>query len=238
MKTLPSPALRSTCLVAGLAVIATSALAQEIPAPTTASEPSRFALVAEAGTAGIGPSLVYTVNPKFTVTVGYTWLDHNYDVESDDNEYDGKLKLSNFKAIANWHPWGGTFHFSGGVFASDNKVDVTLRPTERQTYEINGREYSSTLINSLGGSATFEDDIAPYIGIGWAKNPANSGLSFYATLGVFFAGDASANLSATGPITLDPQFQADLRAEERDINDDLEDLGAYPVLQLGILYRF
>ena len=56
--------------------------------------------------------------------------------------------------------------------------------------------------------------------------------------GVFFAGDASANLTATGPIVLDPQFQADLRAEERDINDDLEDLGAYPVAQLGILYRF
>ncbi len=227
----------AAALVASLS-LATAANAQEIPAPTSATEPSRFALVAEGGTAGFGPSLIYTVNPKFTVTVGYTWLDHNYDVESDDNEYDGKLKLSNFKALANYHPWAGSFHFSGGIFATDNKVDVTLRPTERQTYEINGNEYSSTLINSLGGSASFEDDVAPYIGIGWAKNPANSGLSFYATLGVFFAGDASANLTATGPIVLDPQFQADLRAEERDINDDLEDLGAYPVAQLGILYRF
>ena len=235
------PTLLKTSVVAAAATglaFAASAHAQEIPPPTTATEPSRFALVAEGGTAGFGPSLIYTVNPKFTVTVGYTWLDHNYDVESDDNEYDGKLKLSNFKALANWHPWGGTFHFSGGVFATDNKVDVTLRPTERQTYEINGNEYSSTLINSLGGSASFEDDVAPYIGIGWAKNPANTGLAFYATIGVFFAGDASANLSATGPITANPQFQADLRAEERDINDDLEDLGAYPVIQLGIMYRF
>ncbi|ATC64182.1 hypothetical protein CMV30_09565 [Nibricoccus aquaticus] len=230
------PAATTAALLVGLACV--TAHAQEIPAPTSATEPSRFALVVEGGTVGFGPSVIYTINPKWTVTVGYTWLDHNYDVESDDNKYDGKLKLSNFKALANYHPWGGSFHFSGGVFATDNKIDVTLRPTERQTYKINGNEYSSTFINSLGGSATFEDDIAPYVGIGWAKNPANSGFSFYATLGVFFAGDASANLTATGPITLNPQFQSDLRAEERDINDDLEDLGAYPVAQLGVLYRF
>ncbi|MGC4073275.1 MAG: hypothetical protein QM760_12305 [Nibricoccus sp.] len=74
--------------------------------------------------------------------------------------------------------------------------------------------------------------------MGWAKNPVNGGWGFYADLGVLFAGDASAKLSATGPITGTPQFQNDLRAEENDINDDLEDLGLYPVAQIGVLYRF
>jgi hypothetical protein len=238
MKTLSSHKLRAACVVAGLAATTTITSAQEIPPPTSATEPSRFALVAEAGTAGIGPSLIYTVNPKFTVTVGYTWLDHNYDVESDDADYDGKLKLSNFKALANWHPWGGTFHFSGGVFATDNEVSVNAKPEPGNTYKINGTNYSTSQIQSISGAASFEDDIAPYIGLGWAKSPANSGLAFYATLGVFFAGDASASLNATGPAAANPQFQADLRAEERDINDDLEDLGAYPVAQIGIQYRF
>jgi hypothetical protein len=238
MNTLRSHKFPAACLIAGLASTAALVSAQEIPPPTSASDASRFALVAEIGTAGIGPSLIYTVNPKFTVTVGYTWLDYDYDVESDDADYDGKLKLSNFKALANWHPWGGTFHFSGGVFATDNEVSVNARPEPGNTYSINGTDYSTSLIQSVTGAASFEDDIAPYIGIGWAKSPTASGLAFYATLGVFFAGDASASLNATGPAAANPQFQADLRAEERDINEDLEDLGAYPVLQLGIQYRF
>lgn len=241
MKTLKNLTLVPACLATGLAVAASQLHAQEIPPPTTASSSSasRIALVAEAGTAGIGPSLIITANPKLSFTVGYTWLDHSYDVESDDNNYDGKLKLSNFKALANWHPWGGTFHFSGGIFASDNKVDVTLRPKNGTTYEINGHTYNSSQISSISGSAEFEDSVAPYIGVGWAKSPANSGLAFYATLGVFFAGDASARLTgqATNPAT-NVQLQNDLRQEERDINDDLDGLALYPVAQIGIQYRF
>jgi hypothetical protein len=230
----------AACLIAGLASMTTIAQAQEIPAPTVDREASRISVVAEAGTAGIGPSVIFTANPNLTFTVGYTWLDTDYDVESDDNNYDGKLKLSNFKALANWHPWGGTFHVSGGLFATDNKVDVTLRPKNGTTYEINGRTYTSSQVSSISGSAEFEDDIAPYIGVGWAKSPASSpGFAFYATLGVFFAGDATARLDAQGTNVLNnAQLQSDIRAEEREINDDLDDLGLYPVAQLGVQYRF
>jgi hypothetical protein len=233
--------LRAACLVAGLAVTAIAASAQEIPPPEPSAaprEPSRFALVIEGGTTGVGPALIYTVNPKFTVTVGYTWLDTSYDTESRDADYGGDLNLSNIKAVANWHPWGGTFHFSAGVYATDNEVELTAKPEPGETYEINGRIYTSAQITSITGAATFEDDIAPYIGVGWAKNPARGGWGFYANLGLFFAGDASARLSATGPEANNPQFQNDLRAEEADINDDLEDLGIYPVAQIGVIYRF
>jgi hypothetical protein len=233
-----TPPLRAACLAAGLALLANLATAQEIPAPKSADTASRLALVAEAGTAGFGPSLIISASDKFTFTVGYTWLDYDYDVETDDADYNGKLKLSNLKALANWHPWGGTFHFSAGLFATNNEVSITARPAPGNVFEVNGVDYPTSQIQSITGTATFEDDIAPYVGIGWAKSPANSGLAFYATLGVLFAGDANARLTATGPAANTPQFQSNLRAEERDINDDLGVLGAYPVLQLGLQYRF
>jgi hypothetical protein len=240
MNSLPSKSLRPA-IVCGIAALASATLAhaQETPAPDYDTEPSRISIVAEAGSAGVGPALIVAANPNLTFTFGYSWLDTDYDVESEDNNYDGKLKLSNFKALANWHPWGGTFHFSGGVFATDNQVDVTLRPKNGTTYEINGRTYTSSQISSISGSATFDDDIAPYIGLGWAKSPASGpGFAFYATLGVFFAGDASARLDARGNGVSDLTLQNDIRAEEREINDDLDDLGLYPVAQLGVQYRF
>jgi hypothetical protein len=232
--------LRATCVLAGLASITGLSFAQEIPPPTASasSNASRIALVAEGGTAGFGPSLIITANEKFTFTLGYTWLDYDYDVSSEDADYNGKLELSNFKALANWHPWNGAFHFSAGLFATDNEVAVTAKPEPGNVFEVNGVDYPTSQIQSITGTATFEDDIAPYFGVGWAKSPANSGLAFYATLGVFLAGDANARLTATGPQANNAQFQANLRAEENDINDDLGSLGAYPVLQIGIQYRF
>jgi hypothetical protein len=237
MKNLPNRLLASS-LLAALVSTATLASAQEIRPPNSTPPLSRFALIAEGGTAGLGASLIYTVNPKITVTLGYTWLDYSYDVESDDADYDGNLDLSNLKLLANWHPWGGTFHFSAGLFATDNEVSLEAKPKAGYVFEVNGVDYSGAQIRTIGGKAVFEDDIAPYIGVGWAKNPANTGLAFYATLGVMFAGDASAKLTATGPSANDPGFLANLRAEENSINEDLEDFGLYPVLQLGIQYRF
>ncbi|MGC4073274.1 MAG: hypothetical protein QM760_12300 [Nibricoccus sp.] len=151
MKTSLLKSYRCAGLLAGLS-FAGAVHAQEIPPPTpttSPTEPSRVALVIEGGTTGVGPSLVFTLNPKSTLTVGYTWLDTDYDVESDDNDYDGKLNLSNFKAVANWHPWNGTFHFSGGVYATDNNVDVVARPKNGTTYKLNGNTYTSSLITSL-----------------------------------------------------------------------------------------
>ncbi len=228
--------MSATCLLAGLASTASLATAQQAPADKDTA--SRIALVAEAGTAGFGPSLIITANEKFTFTLGYTWLDYDYDVETDDADYNGKLNLSNIKALANWHPFSGTFHFSAGLFATDNEVSITARPAPGNVFEVNGVDYPTNRIQSITGTATFEDDIAPYVGIGWAKSPANSGFAFYATLGVLFAGDPNARLSATGPAAGTTQFQNNLRAEERDINDDLGVLGAYPVLQFGLQYRF
>ncbi len=238
MKPTRSRITHAACLAAGFAAFALSASAQEIPAPTTASEASRIALVAEGGTTGLGASLIFTASPQVTLTLGYTWLDYSYDVESDDADYDGNLDLSNLKLLANWHPWGGTFHFSAGLFATDNEVSLEAKPKPGYVFEVNGVDYSGAQIRTIGGKAVFEDDLAPYVGVGWAKNPANTGLAFYATLGVMFAGDASARLTATGPSANDPGFQANLRAEENSINKDLEDFGLYPVLQLGLQYRF
>lgn len=237
MKNLPTRLLTSS-LIAALVSTATLSSAQEIPAPQTASTASRIALVAEAGTAGFGPSLVITASKKVTFTVGYTWLDYDYDVDSDDASYNGQLNLSNFKAVANWHPSGGSFHLSGGVYLSDNTIDLTAKLKSGNTYEINGVSYNNTQVSSLSGLATFADDVAPYVGIGWAKSPANSGFAFYADIGVIFCGDASVRFSATGSATGTQSFKDNLRQEENEINDDLSSLSVYPVLQLGVMYRF
>jgi len=197
-----------------------------------------FALGAEIGTAGYGPTVIFTFSKYFTATAGYTWLSYNYDASSTDADYQGKLKLSNVQAFVNWHPFAGTFHLSAGTFFSNNRVNVTGKPKSSASFDVGGTTYTAAQIGSLAGDVKLAKDLEPYIGFGWAKKPLNGGIGFFIDFGVLFTSAAKAQLGATGPIAGDATFQSNLRKEEKDINHDLKPLRYYPIVQAGLLYRF
>jgi hypothetical protein len=45
-------------------------------------------------------------------------------------------------------------------------------------------------------------------------------------------------LSANGSAASSPEFQADLKKEQDDLQDDLDQFKIYPVLQFGVAYHF
>lgn len=225
-------------LSAGLLSLALRA--ETAPAPAPAAEPtiSRFAIAAEAGTTGFGPAVVVTASKHFTLHVGYTWLDYDYDFSDEDGDYKAKLKLSNLQAIANWHPFAGTFHLSAGVFMSDNKVDATALPKAGSVYEIGDATYTAAQVGTVSGTAMLHDGTAPFLGLGWSKAPGKSGFGFFFDLGVIISDSPQTKLTATGPISSNPTFQAELRKEEQSINDELDNFKYYPVIKMGLIYRF
>jgi hypothetical protein len=223
----------SVCLVAiGLH-------AESAPAPTTESKASRFAIGAEAGTAGYGPVLVVTASKHFTLNVGYTWLNYDYDYTDTNGDYKAKLKLSNFQAMANWHPFAGTFHLSAGAFATENKMDMTGVPKAGNTYDIGGTIYTAAQVGTLTGAAEISSGVAPFLGLGWTKVPTKSGFGFFFEVGVLFINAPTVKLATTGgTLANDPTFKSNLHKEEQTINDDLSSFKYYPVAQLGLIYRF
>jgi hypothetical protein len=118
-----------------------------------------------------------------------------------------------------------------------NDSDVTLdgTPTERVT--IGSRTYSPRAVGTLTGTTEFED-VAPYVGIGFGNAVSvQAGLSFVFDLGVVIQ-SYDITLTADGPANLIPGFQEDLRREEDDVEDDLNRYKVYPVLAVGLAYRF
>src|SRR6185369_14877204 len=101
---LPHPAARHSCVafVLLLASASCSSLFARAPQKEEPKAP-RFAIAAEVGTVGYGPAVVVTASKYFSATVAYTWFSYDYDFSDTDGDYNGKLKLSNFQAIANWH---------------------------------------------------------------------------------------------------------------------------------------
>jgi hypothetical protein len=215
----------------------TSSASAPVPTKTEASIP-RFAIGGEIGTVGWGPVVVLTASKHFTANLGYTWFNYDYDYSDTDGDYKAKAKLSNIQAIANWHPFAGTFHLSAGAFLTDNKVDMTAVPSGNKTYEIGDGTYTAAQVGTLAGTAVISDGVAPFLGLGWAKSPGKSGFGFYFDVGILFIDAPTATFYATGPIANDPNFKANLRKEEQSINDDLSSFEFYPVIKMGFVYRF
>jgi len=197
-----------------------------------------FAIGAEIGTAGYGPTVIFTLSKYFTATGGYTWLKYNYNASSSDADYNGKLKLSNVQAFVNWHPFAGTFHLSAGAFFSNNRVGVTGQPKSSSTFDVGGTTYTAAQVGTMSGNVELAKNMEPYLGLGWTKKPLNGGIGYFVDFGILFTPTAKASLTASGSIANDPTFQTNLRKEEREIDHDLKPLRYYPIVQAGMLYRF
>lgn len=192
-----------------------------------------LAIAGKAGTLGLGGELATAITSDVNARFGLNALDYDFDEEFDDVEYDVDLDFSSFSALLDWHVFGGSFRVTGGLLSMDHELDLDGTPTDN--VEIGGTLYSPSDVGTLSGDAEI-DGVAPYIGIGWG-NPLDRSRRWglYCDLGVAFADSPDVTLSATGTV---PGLAADLAEEREEIEDDLEPFQFYPVISLGLFYRF
>ena len=83
------------------------------------------------------------------------------------------------------------------------------------------------------------NEVAPYVGLGWGTpfgKEARWTIMFDA--GVMFQGSPNVDLSANGTLANNSAFAADLEREKNNLKDDLDTYRFYPVVSLGLAYRF
>ncbi len=195
-----------------------------------------LAIMGKGGTLGLGGELATRIASDINARVGLNTFDYDFDKEFDNVEYDVGLDFSSFSALVDWHVFGGSFRITAGLLSLDHELDLDATPTVSQ--EIGGIIYTPTEIGTLSGNVEI-DGVAPYIGIGWG-NPLdhNRRWGFYCDLGVAFTDSPDVSLSASGTRASDPTFQASLSKERDQIEDDLAPFELYPVLSLGLYFRF
>lgn len=118
---------------------------------------------------------------------------------------------------------------------NDNVLHLKARFTENQ--EIGGTTYTPGEIGTLSGEVGFEKSV-PYAGIGWGNAARGRGLGFSLEIGAMFQGSPEVSLRGDGGLAGDPAFEDDLRREEEEAEEDLEDFKIYPVVSLGLSYHF
>ena len=203
-----------------------------------------------AGTLGTGVNVGFDFSKDFALRGLYNHFNLDFDETEAGNEYDGKLRLRSLGLVLDWHPFWGAFRVSGGGFLNKNKLSAS---TEGVDLGIGAGKYDANLDLRM----KFEP-LAPYLGIGWTSGRGRSGLAFAFDVGALFrssphvsasgraegcdfsvseSGEAEVDCSGVSGVVAG-ELESNLEREHRELRDDLDVLQVYPVLSLGVSYRF
>lgn len=195
------------------------------------------------GTLGAGIEYSTSINEIFVLRSGLNGLNYSDSLTESGIKYDADLELRSVSLILDYHPFSNGFRLSGGAMYNGNQLKLSGKPDGTAgNIEINGTNYDSTKVGTVDGKVDF-NTFAPYAGIGYSSSKTKtSGFSFNTEIGAMFQGTPTAKLNAAcGPaLNADEctQLKSDLAAEEKQLNDELSDFKIYPVVSIGLGYKF
>lgn len=190
---------------------------------------------AHGGTLGAGGELGMPLSDHFNARLGFNAFNYSYRGTYDQINYDSKLRLHSATLLLDWHPFAGIFRLTAGAVSNRNRVGLSSTPSGPVT--IGSTTYTPSQVGTITGTVSFKPTV-PYLGIGWGKAPSSGGFGVDLDVGVLFQGSPKVSLSSNGSLANDPSYQAQLRQEEQKAQNDMKNFKYYPVISLGLEYRF
>ncbi|WP_319380597.1 hypothetical protein [Thiomicrorhabdus sp.] len=141
-----------------------------------------------------------------------------------------------------YHPFAGNFFVSAGYAQNNVKFDMNAF-SNGETVTLGNEDFVTKNAN-LNGKAEWDNGAT--LTLGWGHSPAK-GWGGMVEFGAIFTGATKVNLSGTGEISKngtdynlasDPTALQALREEEKKIQDDVSSVDVFPIVQLGLNYRF
>lgn len=188
-------------------------------------------------TLGAGLTLSKRFTDHQSVRLGFNTFDYSFDETVDSIDYDMNFNLSSIGLFADYHPFGGGLRLSAGLVSNDNNIGA------------NGSINSSVDIGNNttvdGGNISADvtwDDLTPYLGFGFG-NAVGKGnkLTFTMDVGVLLQSSAKVDLDVSnvtsGGISVAVP-EDDIQAEEKSIQDSLNEFDVFPVIGVGLNYQF
>lgn len=218
----------------GMLRCASAALLAMLLAGGGAHADQEFSAGLKAGTLGLGVEASWKPLKYLDLRVGGNAFTYNDDGAQAGIDYEQELTLESFYATANILFNNSPMRLTLGGYANGNELYMVNDSMQDQ--DIGGVVYSGAGIGTLTSTTTFTD-FSPYFGIGYDFDfKKRFGISV--DFGVLWQGDPVVTLVADGALSVDPGFQAALEAERQELEEEMSNFKAWPVLQVGIVYRF
>jgi hypothetical protein len=200
-----------------------------------------FGVGVKAGTLGLGLEGRWDPPvPWFDLRVGINQYDYDANGDYSGITYGATLALDNYYLTGNLKFPVSPFRFTVGAFSNGNELQMRSLETDTGFIEIGGVPFPTSEVGSLSSTTSF-DSTAPYVGVGFdfeLFGKAGLNLDF----GVLWQGDPSVSLEASNWSNLSPAEQAllgpALEAERADLEDEVSDYKAWPVVSLAFVYNF
>ncbi|HKW18324.1 MAG TPA: hypothetical protein VJO35_12530 [Terriglobales bacterium] len=202
---------------------------------------------------GPGFEVATPLSQRTNLRGGFNLFSYSRTFNTDGVSYNGKLQLRSGEVLLDWFPLGGSFHLSPGALVyNGNQVTATASVPGGSTFTVNHLDYTSDPANPVAGNGRVGFvRAAPMILAGWGNLvPRTKHFSVPFELGVVFQGSARTALNfATGnicdagggkcrPASSDAAFQSNVQAQAAKITNDLKPFKYYPVISIGVAYKF
>jgi len=199
-----------------------------------------FGVGVKAGTLGLGAEARWSPLPWLDFRLGANSYDYKDNGAQAGINYDATLALDNYYATGNFRFPLSPFRVTAGAFSNGNEFRMASQDAPGASFDIGGETFSANDVGTLQSVASF-GSTAPYLGIGYDFELFGKvGLNL--DFGVLWQGEPEVTLDATGLATAPNEIQAALlpalEAERVELEDELSDFKAWPVISLGFIYNF
>ncbi len=202
------------------------------------------AVRAEVGTTGYGGAISWSPNPYVGVTLGYNGGDISWSDDLSVNGSDYDLEMDNNLTYLNAEirPWANWFYMAAGVGYVDQDYTLDRRAGTNASFTVDGSRFNAgTTDVRINGDLSYENDIAPYVGLGFSPSITNR-WGIFGEVGAYYTGNPTVNLNANaaalGLVGDDGRTLAEaIDDENRAISQD-DKYEWLPVAKLGVTYRF
>jgi hypothetical protein len=200
----------------------------------TASADLNLGVGVKAGTLGLGLEGRWRPLPYMDLRFGGNTYEYDDDGSQAGVNYDAVLNLDTFYATANFRFPLSPFRVTAGLFSNGNEFQMTS--VDSGTFDIGGTTFSSAEVGTLQSVTSFSST-APYIGVGYDFSLFKKvGLNL--DFGLLWQGDPEVSLTADGLLAQDAGFMQSLENERLELEDEMSDFKAWPVVSLGFFYNF
>jgi hypothetical protein len=204
-------------------------------------------------TLGVGAEGALAVTESGNLRVGFNFFDYSRTFSKSGINYNGELDLRSFQITYDQYLISG-LHISPSLLAyNGTHVDAAAAVPAGRSFSLGGTTYFSGQTNPINGTGTATvRKVAPAIllGFGTLVPRSRRHLGFNVDAGVVFQGSPTTKLNLTGSACVvnsttaclnagsDPTVQANVHKEEAQLNKNLEPIKYFPVVSIGMSWKW
>jgi len=214
---------------------------------------SAFAIGLKIGTGGIGAEVATPLNRFINLRGSFQVFDHPLSFRTSGIYSKADLTIQNAQASVDIYPFPrSTFHISPGVtLYGDNHLTSNLTVPGGSAFLLGPDGYTSDPADPVTGIARirFGNPVSPRFTIGWGNMLPRNGGHFSVPFEIGFQYIAPPTVTINlygsvcdpgnncGPVNSGTEAQ-DLQTEINELNADLQPLRFYPIISIGLSYKF